>query len=89
MMTKEMGTVRIEEDVMRLPTEEAMIADDLVVHTAEIGIVLTMAVDLIQIPGPNREEVPLMIEALVQLMIDTTGIRGTTFFLFSFFPHYI
>lgn len=82
MMTKEMGTVRIEEDVMHLLTEEATIVHDPVVHTAEIGRVLTMAVGLIQIPGPNREEVPLMIEALVRLMIDTTGIRGTTSLFF-------
>ena len=52
MMIKEMGTVLIEEAVMHLQTEEAMIVDP-VVHPVEIGIVLTMAVDLIQVPDLN------------------------------------
>lgn len=52
MMIKEMGTVLIEEAVMHLQTEEAMIVDP-VVHPVEIGIVLTMAVDLSQVPDLN------------------------------------
>ena len=84
----EMGTVPTEEAVMYLLTEEAMIAGGLVVHTVEIGVVLIMAVDLIQVPDLNREEEELLImtevqvrlmidttEVQVQLMIDTTGTR--------------
>lgn len=77
MMIREMGIVLIEEGVIFLLTEEAMIVGGLVVHTIEIGIVLTMAVDLIQVPELNKEEeeVLVMIEEQVQLMIDTTGAR--------------
>lgn len=77
MMTEEMGTVLIGEAVVCLLINEAMIVGDPQVHTVEIGLVLTMAVDLIQVLDLNQEEVLIMTELQAQSMIDITGMRQT------------
>lgn len=67
MMTDEMVTAPIIEDVTYLQREEeAMIADVLPVRIVEIGIALTMDVDPTPFPDPNRGEVPNMIEEKAQ-----------------------
>lgn len=66
MMTDEMVTALIIEDVTYLEREAAMIADVLPVLIVEIGVALTMNVDPTQFPDPNRGEVPNMIEEKAQ-----------------------
>lgn len=75
MMIEEMGTVLIEEAVTCLLIKEAMIVvDDPQVHTVEIGVVLTTAVDLIRVLELNQEEVPITIEIEAQSVMDIRGI---------------
>ncbi|KAG6402703.1 hypothetical protein SASPL_134909 [Salvia splendens] len=75
MMTKEMGTALMEEDVTRLLIEETMIADVPQVPIKEIGVALTMDMDLYQILDQNEGAVLNMEEQKALPMIDTTVVH--------------
>jgi hypothetical protein len=74
-LIEEMGTVLIEEAVTCLLIKEAMIVDDPQVHTVEIGVVLTMAMDLIRGLELNQEEVPITIEMQAQSVMDFRAVH--------------
>lgn len=71
-MIEEMGIALKEEGVKCLLTE-VMIEGDLQVHTIEIELARTMAMDQTQIPGLNQEEAPTMTEVKAQSTSDTAG----------------
>lgn len=94
MMIEEMATVLIEGAVICLLKGEATIVGDRQVHTAEIELVLIMAMGPVRVLELNQEEVPsmielqeevlIMIELQAQSMIDTAGLTKTCNSFFSF-----
>ena len=75
----------MEEDVTRLLIEETMIADVPQVPIKEIGVALTMDMDLYQILDQNGGAVLNMEEQKALPMTDTTGHYYSLFLAFVTF----